>query len=157
MFRLIWIALIVYVADQLTKYAAVMYLTAHNIAVTPFFNLALAYNTGAAFSFLSSASGWQNPFFIIVGIVASIIILSMIARLGPNDRQVAVALMLILGGAAGNVTDRMIHGYVVDFMDVYYRAWHWPTFNLADSAISVGAALLLLDMLGLRFLQRDGA
>ncbi|MHB8258218.1 MAG: signal peptidase II [Acidiferrobacterales bacterium] len=157
MFKFIWIALLVYVADQLTKHAAVAYLTGHNVAVTSFFNLALAYNTGAAFSFLSSASGWQNQFFIVVGIVASIVILVMIARLGPNDAQTAVALMLILGGAAGNVTDRLVHGYVVDFLDLYYRSWHWPTFNLADSAISVGAVLLLLDTLGLRFGRRDVA
>ncbi|MHB8551538.1 MAG: signal peptidase II, partial [Acidiferrobacterales bacterium] len=121
MFKFIWIALLVYAADQLTKHAAVTFLTAHDIAVTPFFNLALAYNTGAAFSFLSSASGWQNEFFIVVGIIASIAILVMISRLGPGDIQAAVALMLILGGAAGNVTDRLVHGYVVDFLDLYYR------------------------------------
>ncbi|MDA8363304.1 MAG: signal peptidase II [Gammaproteobacteria bacterium] len=155
MFKFIWIALLVYVADQLTKHAAVTYLMGHDIAVTPFLNLSLAFNTGAAFSFLSSASGWQNGFFIIVGIVASIVILVMISRLGPGDVQAAVALMLILGGAAGNVTDRMVHGYVVDFLDLYYRSWHWPTFNVADSAITVGAALLLMDALGLRFRRRD--
>ncbi len=155
MFRLIWIAVLVYVADQLTKYLAVTHLAAHGIAVAPFLNLSLAFNTGAAFSFLSSASGWQNGFFIAVGIAASVIILVMIGRLGSGDGQVAVALMLILGGAAGNVTDRIMHGYVVDFLDLYYRSWHWPTFNVADSAITVGAALLLLDTLGLRF-RRHG-
>jgi len=154
MFKLFWVGLLVYVADQLSKLAAVKYLTRHDIALTPFFNLALAYNTGAAFSFLSSASGWQNMFFVVVALVVSIVIILMIRRLGANDVQVAVALMMILGGAAGNVTDRLIRGYVIDFIDIYYRTWHWPTFNLADSAISVGAVLLLLDTLGLGFRKR---
>ncbi|MHB8455666.1 MAG: signal peptidase II [Acidiferrobacterales bacterium] len=155
MFKLFWVALVAYVADQLSKLMAVRYLTRHEIVVTPFFNLSLAYNSGAAFSFLSSASGWQNMFFVIVAIIVSIIIILMIRRLGANEVQVAVALMMVLGGAAGNLTDRLIHGYVIDFIQVYYRTWYWPTFNLADSAISVGAALLLLDTLGLGFRRRS--
>ncbi len=154
MFKFIWIAVLVYAADQVTKHMAMVYLRGHEIAVTPFLNLSLAFNTGAAFSFLSSASGWQNTFFIFVGIAASIIILFMIAHLRHDEVQMAVALMLILGGAAGNVTDRLMRGFVVDFLDLYYRAWHWPTFNVADSAISVGAVLLVLDTIGLRFDRR---
>jgi signal peptidase II len=149
MFRLFWITILVVVADQSTKYLAVQYLRRSEIAIAPFLNLSLAFNTGAAFSFLSGASGWQNLFFVIVALVVSVVILFMIKRLGANDKQVAVALMLVLGGAAGNVIDRLRFGYVVDFIDVYYRAWHWPTFNLADSAITLGAILLILDALGI--------
>jgi signal peptidase II len=88
--------------------------------------------------------------------VVSVIILFMIRRLGTNDTQVAVALMLVLGGAVGNVIDRVRFGYVVDFIDVYYRAWHWPTFNIADSAITIGAVLLVLDALGITWRRRSG-
>ena len=155
MFRLLWIALLVCVADQATKYLAMQYLVHSEIAIAPFLNLSLAFNTGAAFSFLSGAGGWQNLFFVLVAFVVSVVILFMFRRLGANDRQVAVALMLVLGGAAGNVIDRVHHGYVVDFIDVYYHAWHWPTFNLADSAITLGAILLVLDAFGISFGRRS--
>lgn len=149
MFRFLWIVAVVGIADQVTKYFALLYLKSTDIPLTPFFKLSLAFNTGAAFSFLSEAGGWQNLFFVGIAFVVSVIILFMIRRLGTNDTQVAVALMLVLGGAVGNVIDRVRFGYVVDFIDVYYRAWHWPTFNIADSAISIGAVLLVLDALGL--------
>lgn len=155
MFRLLWIALLVCVADQATKYLAVKYLMHSEIVIAPFLNLSLAFNTGAAFSFLSGAGGWQNLFFVLVALVVSVVILFMIRRLGANDTQVAVALMLVLGGAAGNVIDRLHLGYVVDFIDVYYRAWHWPTFNLADSAITLGAILLILDAFGISLGRRS--
>ena len=86
--------------------------------------------------------------------VVSAIILVMFRKLGPNDMQLAVALMLVLGGAIGNVIDRLRFGYVVDFIDIYYRHWHWPTFNIADSAISIGAVLLILDAFGLSLFRR---
>ena len=149
MFKFLWIVVLVGIADQATKYYALLHLRSADIAVTPFMKFSLAFNTGAAFSFLSDAGGWQNLFFVGVALVVSIIILFMIRRLGANDMQVAVALMLVLGGAVGNVIDRVRFGYVVDFIDVYYRAWHWPTFNIADSAISIGAVLLVLDALGI--------
>jgi len=155
MFRLLWIPLLVCVADQASKYLAVQYLRHSEIALAPFLNLSLAFNTGAAFSFLSGAGGWQNLFFVGVALVVSVIILFMIRRLGANDKQVAVALMLVLGGAAGNVIDRLHLGYVVDFIDVYYRTWHWPTFNLADSAITLGAILLILDAFGISLGRRS--
>jgi len=155
MFRLIWIALLVCVADQATKYLAMQYLVHSEIAIAPFLNLSLAFNTGAAFSFLSGAGGWQNLFFVLVAFVVSVVILFMFRRLGANDTQVAVALMLVLGGAAGNVIDRVHYGYVVDFIDIYYRAWHWPTFNLADSAITLGAILLILDAFGISLGRRS--
>ena len=154
MFKLIWIALAVFVSDQASKFAAVHYLTRETIEVAPFLNLALAYNSGAAFGFLHDAGGWQNMFFVVVAIIVSFIIINMFRRLGANDVQVAVALMLILGGAAGNVLDRLRIGHVVDFIDVYYGSWHWPTFNIADSAITIGAILLILDAFGFGFRKR---
>ena len=149
MFKYLWIVAVIGIADQVTKYFALLHLRGADIAVTPFLKLSLAFNTGAAFSFLSDAGGWQNLFFVGVAFVVSVVILFMIRRLGANETQVAVALMLVLGGAAGNVIDRVRFGYVVDFIDVYYRAWHWPTFNIADSAISIGAVMLVLDALGI--------
>ena len=150
MWRLLWIAAAVFVSDQLTKFVAVDYLTRHgDVQLTSFLNFALVHNTGAAFGFLSSASGWQNIFFIVVASLACIVILWMTRRLTANDLMLGTGLMLVLGGAAGNLTDRLLHGYVIDFIDVYYRAWHWPAFNVADSAISVGAVLLIIDALGL--------
>ena len=155
MFRFLWITVAVCIADQATKYFALKHLLRSEMALTPFLNFALAFNTGAAFSFLSDAGGWQNLFFVGVAIVVSIVILFMVRRLGANDTQVAVALMLVLGGAAGNVIDRVRFGYVVDIIDVYYRSWHWPTFNIADSAITVGAILLVMDALGITFRRRS--
>lgn len=150
MWRLLWIAAAVFVADQLTKFAAADYLTRHgDVQLTSFLNFALVHNTGAAFGFLSSASGWQNIFFIVVASLACIIILWMTRRLTANNLMLGTGLMLVLGGAAGNLADRLLHGYVIDFVDVYYRAWHWPAFNVADSAITVGAVLLIFDALGL--------
>lgn len=150
MWRYLWIALVVFVSDQLTKYAATEYLMRHGeVKLGSFLNFTLVHNTGAAFGFLSNASGWQNILFIVIASVACLVILWMIRRLEAKDFLLAVGLMLILGGAAGNLLDRLIHGYVIDFIDVYYRAWHWPVFNIADSAISVGAVILVVDALGL--------
>ena len=150
MWRLLWIAAAVFVSDQLTKFAAADYLTRHgDVHLTSFLNFALVHNKGAAFGFLSSASGWQNIFFIGVTLIAGIVILWMFRRLNPKDKLLASGLMLILGGALGNLADRLIHGYVVDFIDVYYGTWHWPAFNVADSAITVGAVLLIMDAFGL--------
>jgi len=155
MFKYLWIAVLVFVLDQATKFAAVKYLIHHaEVKVTPFLNLTLVFNTGAAFGFLSDASGWQNMLFVIIALIAVVVILLMVRRLGVNDTQVAVGLMLILGGAAGNLLDRLMNGYVIDFIDMYYGSWHWPAFNIADSAITVGAILLVLDALGLGFRKR---
>jgi len=150
MWRLLWIAAVVFVSDQLTKFAAADYLTRHgDVQLTSFLNFVLVHNTGAAFGFLSSASGWQNILFIVIASVACIVILWMTWRLTTNDRVLGAGLMLVLGGAAGNLTDRLLHGYVIDFVDVHYHAWHWPAFNVADSAITIGAVVLALDALGL--------
>lgn len=157
MLRWLWLAVAVVLLDQASKALALQYLRDGPIALAPFFNLALAFNTGAAFSFLADAGGWQNYFFIAIALGVSIAIVVMTYRLRAEEIQVAVGLALVLGGALGNVIDRIRFGYVVDFLDVYYRSWHWPTFNVADSAITVGAALLVLDALGIRWRRRSGA
>jgi signal peptidase II len=148
MWRFVWVAVVVLVFDQLTKFIAADYLMQHGeVHLAPFLNLVLVHNTGAAFGFLSNAGGWQNIFFIIVAVTASIFILWMSWRLSAKDKLLATGLMLVLGGALGNLLDRLIHGYVIDFIDVYYGTWHWPAFNVADSAISIGAVLLVVDAL----------
>lgn len=155
MWRYLWIAGAVIVVDQLTKLAALKYLVRHaEVALLPFLNLTLVFNAGAAFGFLGSAGGWQKWFFVAVALVATVVILAMLRRLGKNDGQLAVALTLILGGALGNLVDRLMYGYVVDFVDFYVGTWHWPAFNVADSAITVGAGLLILDTFGVRLLRR---
>lgn len=157
MFRWLWVTALVCVADQATKYLALQNLRAGDVVLAPFLKLSLAFNTGAAFSFLAGAGGWQNLFFVGIAIVVSIVILVMIRRLGSSELQVAVALALVLGGALGNLIDRLRLGYVVDFIDVHYQSWHWPTFNVADSAITIGAILLVLDALGIVLLRRRAA
>jgi signal peptidase II len=141
------IALIVIVADQFTKTLIVgWFQLGDSRFVTSFFNLVRAHNSGAAFSFLAGASGWQRWFFVGLGLVAAGFIVWMLKRHGAQ-RLFGWALSLILGGALGNVIDRLQHGYVVDFIQVHHRGWYFPSFNVADSAISVGAALLILDEL----------
>ena len=134
------------VADQITKYAAVKYLAGKTIEVTSFFNLVLAYNTGAAFSFLADAAGWQRGLFIGIALVASAWIVYLLRRY-PQQRLFALALSLVLAGAVGNVIDRILVGAVVDFLDFHAFGRHWPAFNVADSAITCGAALLIWDAL----------
>jgi len=106
----------------------------------------LTYNKGAAFSFLASAGGWQDTFLTIVGLAASAFILYLLSRHG-HQKLFSCALALILGGAIGNVIDRIVYGHVIDFLDFHWGGWHWPAFNLADSAIVAGAGLLILDEL----------
>lgn len=138
-------SLVVVVLDQITKLWVTKALAQGEIIpLTPFFNLVLTYNPGAAFSFLSQASGWQRWFFIIIGLVASALIVYLL-RKHPGEKLFCVGLSLILGGALGNLWDRLALGHVVDFLDLYYGSAHWPAFNLADSAITCGAALLIWD------------
>jgi signal peptidase II len=147
--RWLVIALTVLVLDQITKLAAAKYLVLHDpVNLLPILNLTLIHNTGAAFGFLSSASGWQNLFFVAVAVVACIAIIFMLRHIAGGNAWVASALALILGGAAGNLVDRLMYGYVIDFVDVFVGTWHWPAFNVADSAISVGAVILVLDTFG---------
>src|SRR5262245_16081586 len=143
-----WLALaaLIVVADQLTKYAAVKYLAGKIIEVTSFFNLVLAYNTGAAFSFLADAAGWQRGLFIGIALLASAWIVYLLRKY-PQQRLFALALSLVLAGAVGNVIDRILVGAVVDFLDFHAFGRHWPAFNVADSAITCGAALLIWDAL----------
>ena len=141
------IALIVIVLDQLTKALIVRSLQLGDThTVTSFFNIVRWHNTGAAFSFLHAANGWQRWMFVGLGSVAAVFIVWMLRRHG-TQRLFASALTLILGGAIGNVIDRLAHGYVVDFVQMHYRGWAFPAFNVADSAITVGAVLLILDEL----------
>ena len=141
------IALIVIVADQFTKTLILgWFQLGDSRGVTSFFNLVRVHNTGAAFSFLAGASGWQRWFFVALGLVATAFIVWLLKRHG-GQRLFGWALALILGGALGNVIDRLLHGYVVDFIQLHHGGWYFPSFNAADSAISVGAALLILDEL----------
>ena len=143
----IGIAAIVILLDQLSKITITKLFTyGESLTVTPFFNLVLAYNKGAAFSFLATESGWQRYFFTAIGVVAALVIIYMLRR-HAGQRQFCWALALILGGAIGNVIDRIMYGHVIDFLDVHVAGWHWPAFNLADSAISIGAVLFILDEL----------
>ncbi|MBC7956248.1 MAG: lipoprotein signal peptidase [Cytophagales bacterium] len=142
------VALIVIVLDQITKTLILQsFQYGDSRYVTSFFNIVRAHNTGAAFSFLASESGWQRWFFIGLGFAAAIFIVWMLRSHG-GQKMFAWALSLILGGALGNVVDRMLHGYVVDFIQVHWGAkYYFPSFNVADSAITVGAVLLILDEL----------
>lgn len=141
------LALILLIADQFTKILILGdYQLGDSTVVTSFFNIVRAHNTGAAFSFLADASGWQRWFFTGIGVVAVGVILWML-KAHPGQKLFSFALACILGGAVGNVIDRVRYGYVVDFLDFYWGTWHFPAFNIADSAISVGAACLILDEL----------
>lgn len=141
------LAFAIIVVDHLTKWwvsATLDY--QESIPVLPFFSLVLVHNTGAAFSFLADAGGWQRWFFITVGIVATVVIVHLLKR-HAHERRLAFSLALVLGGALGNVIDRVVLGYVVDFLYFHYRGFAWPAFNVADMAISVGAAMLVWDSL----------
>jgi signal peptidase II len=139
------IAVIVILADQFSKTLILgMFQLDGSHTVTSFFNIVRAHNTGAAFSFLAGATGWQRWFFIGLGCVAAVFIVWML-RGHATQKLFCWALALILGGALGNVIDRIVHGYVVDFIQVHYRGMYFPSFNIADSAITIGAALLILD------------
>jgi signal peptidase II len=141
------VALIVIAADHFTKWWVSSSLDFQQaVPVLPFFSLVLVHNTGAAFSFLAHAGGWQRWFFIGVGIVATVILLRLLKR-HSHEPRLAFALALLLGGALGNVIDRVVLGHVVDFLYFHYRGFAWPAFNVADSAISVGAGLLIWDSL----------
>ncbi|WP_438971471.1 signal peptidase II [Methylophaga sp.] len=137
---------LIIILDQLTKWVSISLLELHEtVAVLPFFNFTLAHNYGAAFSFLASAGGWQRWFFVVLAATVSIALTIWMKKLKPTAKLEASALALIIGGAIGNVIDRFVHGYVIDFIDVYYGSYHWPAFNIADSAICIGAVLLILD------------
>ena len=145
--RWLWCSLAVIVVDQTTKVAAVELLDpASSVALLPTLNLVIAYNTGAAFSLLSTAGGWQRWLFIGIAVAICAFIVHWLRDLPRQARWLPLALSLILGGAVGNVIDRVRIGAVIDFIDFHVGGWHWPAFNVADSAICIGVALLVLGM-----------
>ena len=139
------LSLVVLLLDQLTKFWVTQHLAPGEVfAVLPFFNLSLSFNAGAAFSFLAEAGGWQLIFFSVISISAIVALSIWLLKLPQSAATQATALALIIGGAAGNLVDRLRFGYVTDFLDFYYQHWHFATFNVADSAICVGATVLVL-------------
>lgn len=146
--RYFWISLIVIVLDQFTKWLADTQLNYHQaVTVLPFLEWYLSYNPGAAFSFLADAGGWQRWFFTVLTLVVSTGLIIWVLRLKAHETYTAVSLSLILGGAIGNLIDRILLGHVIDFIQVWLGSYPWPAFNIADSAISVGAVVLIASSL----------
>jgi signal peptidase II len=147
MLQWLGLALIILIADQFTKVLIVGFYQLHDSTlVTSFFNVVRWHNSGAAFSFLAGSSGWQRWFFTVIGLAAAALILWLL-KSHSGQKLFSFALACILGGAIGNVIDRLLYGYVVDFLDFHWHDWHFPAFNVADSAITIGAACLILDEL----------
>lgn len=145
--RWLWLAVLVVVLDLGTKAMATAMLEyANPVPVMPMFNLTLLHNTGAAFSFLAGGGGWQRWFFIVLALGVSVALVVWLRSLKRQETWMAVAIVLILGGALGNVYDRAMYGYVVDFLHFYWQDYHFPAFNLADTAITIGAGMMILDM-----------
>jgi len=141
------VALVIFLLDRLTKIAIVgAFQLGESLPITSFFNLVRVHNAGAAFSFLADAGGWQRWFFTGLGTVAALVMVYLL-RMHAGQTLFCLALSLLLGGAVGNVVDRVLYSHVIDFLDFYYGTWHFPAFNVADSAITMGACLLILDEL----------
>ena len=174
MLRWLWLTAVLVLLDQLTKQWASHALEMYDaVEVMPMLNLYLAHNEGAAFSFLSSAGGWQRWFFTAIALVVSVVLVWWIKKLERHETWNAIGLALILGGALGNVIDRILFGYVIDFIQFYYAAQSclpgfslyrtaettlciWPSFNIADSAISIGAVILIWDgIMSMRRTRRE--
>ncbi len=157
MLKYLWVTGLVILLDQITKQISESYLVlceyypCNSVEVMPMFDFTLMYNRGAAFSFLNDAGGWQRWAFSAIAITVSVFIVIWIRKLSSTEKWIAIALALILGGALGNVIDRLLFGYVIDFVHVYIEMdgmkHYWPAFNIADSAISIGAVMLIIDML----------
>lgn len=146
MMKWLWLSGLALILDQISKIWIDTSMSLYqSIPIFPGFSITYAHNYGAAFSFLSDAGGWQRWFFAALAAAISVGLVIYIKRLKPNETLLAVALSLILGGALGNLIDRIIYGYVIDFLDIYYQAYHWPVFNIADSAITVGVAFMLYE------------
>ncbi len=157
MLKWLGLSFIIIILDQWSKLSVTATMQLYeSIQIMPYFNLTYVRNEGAAFSFLSDAGGWQRWLFAGLASVMSIMITVWILRLKKQELLLAVALSLVLGGAIGNLIDRIAYGYVIDFLDVYYQDKHWPAFNVADSAICVGVFLILLENFGIgRFKEED--
>lgn len=141
-----WLILLLIGLDQLTKQLVHQNMALYDsIELLPFFNLTYVRNYGAAFSFLSDAGGWQRWFFTILAVVISTVIAVWMSRLPRQQIKLGLALSLVFAGAIGNLIDRSIYGYVIDFFHLYYQTWHYPAFNIADSAICIGATLIIWD------------
>lgn len=147
----LWISLLVIALDQITKQFAEAQLTPHQaVNLFPYFDWYLTYNTGAAFSFLAGAGGWQRWFFTLIAIVVIVFIVQWIRKLPREETLTGLSLCLILGGAGGNLIDRILFGHVIDFIQVWLGSYPFPAFNLADSSISIGAVLLILSSFSAR-------
>ncbi|HEC15482.1 MAG TPA: lipoprotein signal peptidase [Sedimenticola sp.] len=145
MLRWLWLSAAVIGLDLGTKRLAETVLSPYEpLKLTSFFDLTLMYNTGAAFSFLSDQDGWQRWFFVVVAVLVTLVLGGWLATLKTGERLAAAALSLIIGGALGNLVDRVLYGHVTDFIHLHYQQWYWPAFNIADSAITVGVVLILL-------------
>lgn len=150
MLRWLWLSVAVLILDQLSKLAVVNALQLYeSVRLTSFLRLTYVHNTGAAFSLLSDAGGWQRWLFTVLAVAISAFLIGWLIRLKQHEILMATALSLVLGGAVGNLIDRVAYGYVIDFIDVHYQAYHWPAFNVADSAICIGVVLMLLENTGL--------
>jgi signal peptidase II len=149
--RWLWVAVIVVILDMFSKHLALKHLIEYEpLPISKFFNLTLAYNRGAAFSFLGHAAGWQSWLFGILAIIVSIGILVWLKRLSKDQRWLSIALAMIIGGALGNLFDRICYGHVIDFIQWHVGSFYWPVFNLADSAICIGAFMLFFEAIFLR-------
>lgn len=146
--KYLWISAVILFIDQLTKTVAEHFLNlGQSIKVLPFFDITLVYNYGASFGFLSDQGGWQRWFLLALAIFVVIFLFRWLFTLKPNETLIAWSLSLIIGGALGNIIDRIYYGYVIDFLDFFIGDKHWPAFNIADSAIVIGAGLMIWDML----------
>ncbi|MCY7295939.1 signal peptidase II [Alteromonas sp. a30] len=144
--RWLWLAVVAFGLDQFTKQLVLKNMALYDsIQIVPFFNFTYVQNHGAAFSFLSDAGGWQRWLFTGIALFVSALILWWLKQTKRDQVLLPIAFSLILGGALGNLFDRLVYGYVVDFLDVYYQTWHWPAFNIADCSIFLGAVGLLVD------------
>lgn len=144
--RFWWLAVLVLVADQLSKIWVLQnFSLGESIELLPVFNFTYARNYGAAFSFLGDAGGWQRWLFTAIAVIVTIVLSVWLSRLKTSQLKLSLALVLIVAGAIGNLIDRSLYGYVVDFLHVYYQDWHYPIFNIADCAITIGAGFLIWD------------
>ncbi|MBD1226350.1 signal peptidase II [Xenorhabdus griffiniae] len=144
--RWLWLVVVVLILDLGSKHLVLQHFTLYeSMPLIPYFNLTYAQNLGAAFSFLADKGGWQRWFFALVAVVITVVLLVMMYRSHARQKLSNIAYALVIGGALGNLFDRLVHGFVVDFIDFYVGEWHWPTFNIADSAICIGAALIIIE------------